>query len=33
MPELRSTYDARPIRKTSHVERKALLGYDSLAKS
>jgi len=31
MPKLRSTYDGRPIYKTSYEGRKAFLRYDSLA--
>ena len=33
MPKLQSTYDGRLIYKTSHEEREAFLGYDSLARS
>jgi len=32
MPKLRSTFDERPIYKTSYEWRKAFLRYDSLAK-
>jgi len=32
MPKLQSTYDGRRIYETSYEGRKAILGYDSLAK-